>query len=40
MQAGSPDRADRRLAAILAAEVAGHSQLIGIDEGCTVCNVR
>ena len=34
MQAGSPDRADRRLAAILAADVAGYSQLIGaVEEG-------
>ena len=32
MRAGSPDRVDRRLAAILAADVAGYSRLMGADE--------
>jgi adenylate cyclase len=32
MQAGSPDRVDRRLAAILAADVVGYSRLMGADE--------
>jgi TolB-like protein/class 3 adenylate cyclase len=36
MQAGSPDRVDRRLAAILAADVVGYSRLIGADESGTL----
>jgi len=32
MQTGSPDRLDRRIAAILAADVAGYSRLMGKDE--------
>ena len=32
MQAGSPDRVDRRLAAILAVDVVGYSRLMGADE--------
>jgi adenylate cyclase len=32
MQAGSPGRVERRLAAILAADVAGYSRLMGADE--------
>jgi len=36
IQAGSPDRVDRRLAAILAADVVGYSQLMEADEAGTV----
>ena len=32
MQAGSPARVERRLVAILAADVAGYSRLTGVDE--------
>jgi class 3 adenylate cyclase len=32
MRAGSPDQVDRRLAAILAADVVGYSRLMGADE--------
>src|SRR5438067_7317487 len=35
MQAGSPDRVVRRLAAILAADVVGYSRLMGQDEAGT-----
>jgi adenylate cyclase len=40
MQAGSPDRVERRLAAILAADVAGYSRLMGLDEAGTVARMR
>jgi hypothetical protein len=40
MQAGSPDRVDRRLAAILAADVAGYSRLIGADEEGTLARLK
>jgi TolB-like protein/class 3 adenylate cyclase len=40
MLTGSPDRMDRRLAAILAADVAGYSRLIGADEGGTLERLR
>jgi adenylate cyclase len=36
MQAGSPGRVERRLAAILAADVAGYSRLMGADEEGTL----
>jgi adenylate cyclase len=36
----NPDRAIRRLAAILAADVAGYSRLIGADEGGTLERLR
>jgi class 3 adenylate cyclase len=32
MQAGSPDRVDRRLVAILAADVVGYNRLMRADE--------
>ena len=35
MRAGSQDRVDRRLAAILAADVVGYSRLMGVDEEST-----
>ena len=35
MQARSPDRVDRRLAAILAADVVGYSRLMEADEAGT-----
>jgi adenylate cyclase len=35
MQVGSPDRVDRHLAAILAADVAGYSRLMKSDEAGT-----
>jgi adenylate cyclase len=35
MQAGSPDRVNRRLAAILAADVVGYSRLMEADEAGT-----
>ena len=40
MQAGSPDRVERRLAAILAADVAGYSRLVGQDEAGTLARMR
>jgi adenylate cyclase len=40
MQAGSPDRVDRRLAAILAADVVGYSRLMEADEAGTVHLLR
>jgi adenylate cyclase len=40
MQAGSPDRVDRRLAAILAADVAGYSRLMEADEAGTARMLR
>ena len=40
MQTGSPDRVERRLAAILAADVAGYSRLIGADEVGTLAHLR
>src|SRR5882762_8573126 len=40
MRAGSPDRVDRRLAAILAADVAGYSRLMGEDEAGTARALR
>jgi adenylate cyclase len=36
----NPDRAIRRLAAILAADVAGYSRLIGAEEGGTLERLR
>ena len=35
-----PDRVERRFAAILAPDVAGYSQLMGIDEASTARNLR
>src|SRR5215831_12830980 len=40
MQAGSPDRIERRLAAILAADVAGYSRLMGQDEAGTLARIK
>src|SRR5712672_471008 len=40
MQAGSPDRVDRRLAAILAADVDGYSRLMEADEAGTARVLR
>ena len=40
MQAGSPDRVERRLAAILAADVAGYSRLMGQDEAGTLARIK
>jgi TolB-like protein len=40
MQAGSPDRVDRRLAAILAADVVGYSRLMEADEAGTARVLR
>jgi class 3 adenylate cyclase len=40
MQAGSPDRVDRRLIAILAADVAGYSRLMGADEEGTLAALK
>jgi adenylate cyclase len=40
MRAGSPDRVDRRLAAILAADVVGYSRLMGLDEVGTLAQLR
>jgi TolB-like protein/class 3 adenylate cyclase len=40
MNTGSPNRAERRLAAILAADVAGYSRLIGADEEGTLNRLR
>jgi TolB-like protein/cytochrome c-type biogenesis protein CcmH/NrfG len=40
MQAGSPDRVERRLAAILAADIAGYSRLMGADEEGTLRRLR
>ena len=40
MQAGSTDRVERRLAAILAADVAGYSRLMGLDEAGTLARMR
>src|SRR5262245_31848168 len=40
MQAGSPHRVERRLAAILAADIAGYSRLMGQDEAGTLARVR
>src|SRR5262252_10477550 len=40
MQAGSPDRIERRLAAILAADVVGYSRLMEADEAGTARLLR
>src|SRR5438270_11605319 len=40
MQAGSPDRVERRLAAVLAADVAGFSRLMEADEEGTARMLR
>ena len=40
MQAGSPDRVERRLAAILVADVAGYSRLISADEAGTLARLK
>jgi hypothetical protein len=40
MQAGSSDRVDRRLTAILAADVVGYSRLMEADEAGTVRLLR
>ena len=40
MQSGSPDRVDRRLAAILAADVVGYSRLMGADEEGTLVALK
>jgi TolB-like protein len=40
MQAGSPDRVERRLAAILVADVAGYSRLISTDEAGTLARLK
>src|SRR5437763_16845986 len=40
MRAGSPDRVDRRLAAILAADVVGYSRLMEGDEAGTARLLR
>jgi adenylate cyclase len=40
MQAAAPHRVDRRLAAILAADVAGYSRLMGRDEVGTLARLR
>jgi adenylate cyclase len=36
MEQAGPVRVERRLAAILAADVAGYSRLMGVDEGGTL----
>src|SRR5437660_10557030 len=40
MEAGGRARTERRLAAILAADVAGYSRLIGVDEEGTLQRLR
>ncbi len=40
MQAGPPNRVDRRLTAILAADVAGYSRLMGADEEGTLAALK
>jgi TolB-like protein len=40
MQAGSPDRVERRLAAILVADVVGYSRLISADEAGTLARLK
>jgi len=40
MQAGSRDRVDRRLAAILGVDVVGYSRLMQADEECTARMLR
>src|SRR5215470_16197824 len=40
MNSGQRERVERRLAAILAADVAGYSRLIGADEGGTLERLR
>src|SRR5438105_13929093 len=40
METGGRNRAERRLAAILAADVAGYSRLIGADEEGTLNRIR
>ena len=40
MRAGSPDRVERRLAAILAADVVGYSRLMENDEEGTARSLR
>ena len=40
MNAGRGERAERRLAAILAADVAGYSRLMGADEECTLARLK
>jgi adenylate cyclase len=34
------ERVKRRLAAILAADVAGYSRLMGVDEECTLASLK
>src|SRR4051794_1546781 len=40
MQAGLPDRVERRLAAILVADLAGYSRLISADEAGTLTRLK
>ena len=40
MQAGSPDRVHRRLAAIFAGDVVGYSRLMGQDEAGTLARLK
>ena len=40
MGPGEDDRVERRLAAILAADVAGYSRLMGIDEEGTLARLK
>src|SRR5499433_3671075 len=40
MEAAAPARVERRLAAILAADVAGYSRLIGVDEEGTLSRLK
>src|SRR5262249_51217507 len=40
MQGGAPNRVQRRLAAILAADVAGYSRLMGQDEAGTLARLK
>ena len=40
MQQEQPDRVERRLAAIVAADVAGYSRLMGLDEVGTARTLR
>ena len=35
-----PERAERKLAAILAADVAGYSRLMGVDEAGTLARLK
>ena len=36
----SPERVERKLAAILAADVAGYSRLMGVDEAGTLAQLK